>query len=331
MQVPASIGKWLPLVKRPIRTIRRLSKAGGVILTYHRVADIEDDPHQLVVSPANFSQHLAYLKQTCRPMRLMDMIECLKNGGLPRRSVAITFDDGYVDNLEIAHPILEAAQIPATVYVASGYIDKSVEFWWDRLEQLLLCGGTVPSRLELRLRDRTDDWLTETIAERQLAFKEIHARLRPLSDAEREPVFSCLCEWSGRTLQVRPLYRPMTSDELKRLTHSGLIDLGAHTVTHPMLSTLSAAKQSAELKQSRAVLESIIGRPVDTCAFPYGQPEHFDDVSVAVAEENGFQAACTGVLGSVEVGDHPFLLQRGVVMNWQYDEFVRNVERYFIL
>ena len=107
---------------RPLRVLRRRWVAGGAILTYHRVAEPGSSPFGLSVSPAHFEAHLAYLSTRCRVMPLLEMARRLACDDLPPRSVAVTFDDGYVDNLRNARPLLERYEVPGTVFVATGYI-----------------------------------------------------------------------------------------------------------------------------------------------------------------------------------------------------------------
>jgi len=111
--------------------IRNLLFPTAIILTYHRVADTSNDPHLLAVSPENFYEQIKYLKQNYRVIELDQLVSEVKNKKLKRKTLVITFDDGYADNLYNAMPILEKLEVPATVFVSSGHIDGS-SFHWDK-------------------------------------------------------------------------------------------------------------------------------------------------------------------------------------------------------
>jgi len=317
-------------VKKAFRQANRRLRPAAVILMYHRIADVPLDPRGTAVSPARFAQHLEYIQQTCRPMRLLDLVDALQRRSLPRRAVAITFDDGYADNLTQAYPLLAAARIPATVFAISDGISSPREFWWDRLERLLLLSPHLPGRLRIRARDREHEWPTASAEQRELAYHAIRPLLRGLVAAERDRVLADLADWAGPGQAERPDCRPLTDAELIQLTQDGLVDLGAHTATHPILSELSADAQRAEIVASRQRLEAIIQGPVLAFAYPYGQSQHFTDETVEIARAVGFRAACTTIQGSVEPGDDLFRLRRCEVWNWDLATFRRSLEWFFL-
>ena len=123
-------------VKKALYAVRRQFKPGGVVLLYHRIVSLSSDPLSLAVSPDHFAQQLEYIYRTCHPMRLLDLVDAVRQRSLPRRAVAITFDDGYSDNFEHAYPLLRSAGIPATIFVSSEQVDTAYEFWWDDLERI---------------------------------------------------------------------------------------------------------------------------------------------------------------------------------------------------
>ena len=118
------------------------------ILYYHRINDIQNDRHLLCVTPENFEQQLKFLKHNYNILRFEE-----DWSQTDRDSIVITFDDGYMDNLTHALPILEGENIPATVFVSTGNMEKNCELWWDELETVLFTGDIFPK--ELRLKDDT--------------------------------------------------------------------------------------------------------------------------------------------------------------------------------
>jgi peptidoglycan/xylan/chitin deacetylase (PgdA/CDA1 family) len=294
------------------------------------VADLTADPYGLAVSPGNFAGQLDYLRQTCRPMRLLELAQCVERGSLPDRAVAVTFDDGYVDNLTNAQSRLQFAGIPATVFVTTGWIDSPREFWWDELEQLLLLPVDLPDRLDLCVRGRDYHWSMTSPKKRRRAHLTVHGLLRPLDATEREHLLEHLRDWAGLKPTTRPDYRPMTGEELRKLAGDGMVELGAHTVTHPVLSALSPEEQSREIAESRRTLEVLGERSVLAHAHPYGRAADFSLDTIRLVKAHGFRVACTGITGSIEAGDDLFGLRRCVVRNWKPAAFERFLEGYFL-
>lgn len=130
---------------RPARRLKRRIVPAGVILMYHRVAELRHDPWGMAVSPSHFDQQLETLQR--RGVRLMTVAEltaALADGSLRPRSAAISFDDGYLDNLTAARPLLDKYAAPATVFVTASEIGSPDGFWWDQLADVLLARAVLP-------------------------------------------------------------------------------------------------------------------------------------------------------------------------------------------
>jgi peptidoglycan/xylan/chitin deacetylase (PgdA/CDA1 family) len=274
-----------------------------LILMYHRIADEPIDPWDLAVSPAHFEEQLRVLRRTRHPLPLTEFVRNLIAGTLPLDAVALTFDDGYVDNLVAAKPRLAAADVPATVFLATGYLNGGRKFWWDELAQLLLCGSG-PRNFEVIVRGQsipcdigdvplTRQDVTAPAApsrSRHTALMTIWQALRRLKESERELVMHNIrsiftaSDYHG---QPEPA---MTNDEVKKLVADGLVTIGAHTVTHPSLPTLETVACRREITESKLACEELIGRSVSTFAYPYGD---FDAKSREEVGRAGFAIACS--------------------------------------
>lgn len=316
-------------IKKTFYIIRRYFKPGAVILLYHRVIRIPTDPYNLVVSPEHFSQHMEYLRRTCCPMRLHDLVEAMCHHMLPDRAVAITFDDGYADNYWHARPVLESAKIPATIFVTSDHVDSNYEYWWDDLERIFSLPLLSPTLL-IRTQDRFHEWHINSPAQLEQTRKEIFTLMRLLDSQAREGVVDQLACWAGIERTGRADYRAVTATQLRDLACSEYVEIGAHTRTHPRLSILSPDAQRAEIVGGREVLESVIQRPVDMFAYPYGDVQDFNDETIRIVRTAGFRAATTIVSGSVESGDDLFRLRRCAVYDWGLDIFQKKLESFFV-
>jgi peptidoglycan/xylan/chitin deacetylase (PgdA/CDA1 family) len=284
----------LGLLGQVLRRVRNRFAPGALILLYHRVAELPTDPFSQCVSPRHFAEHLEVLKQQTRPVSLGQLVKALESGSVPARAVAVTLDDGYLDNLNTAKPLLENHCVPATVFVASGYVDSGREFWWDELDRLLLQPGTLPETLNLSVDQRTSHWELGKAAvytaedqrryqrwttadwqdptTRHCLLRLLHRLLRPLHDGERHRVVDELFAWAGIRPEARLTHRVVTANELVRLAEGGLVEVGAHTVTHPTLSTLPPDEQRDQVTQNKSRLEEVLGREVRSFAYPYGSP-----------------------------------------------------------
>jgi peptidoglycan/xylan/chitin deacetylase (PgdA/CDA1 family) len=263
-------------------------------------------------------------------MHLLDLVDAMKQGSLPQRAVAITLDDGYADNFKHAYPLLQSAGIPATIFVSSEQVDTSHEFWWDDLERVLLLPKRLPEHLHISVRGQEYDWHLESVEQRQRAYRAVHALLRPLDAQARRSVLDELTTWANVEPAGRSDYRAVTATELSDLAESGCIDIGSHTMTHPVLSALSAEAQYAEIAGGRQRLESLIGKRVLSFAYPYGTDQDFTDETAEIVQAVGFHAACTTTPGSVEPGDDPFRLHRCPIFDWDAETFEQKLESYLI-
>ncbi|MGA2326743.1 MAG: polysaccharide deacetylase family protein, partial [Bryobacteraceae bacterium] len=284
---------------------RQFDRSGpkALILLYHRVADIQPDPWSQCVTPRHFAEHLEVLSAHWQVLRLGELVRALEDESIPDRSVVITFDDGYADILHGVKPLLERWRTPATVFVASGPVGKPREFWWDQLERSLLRDGTPQADL----------------------YRSLYRLLRPLPDAERRQVLDQLREWEGIEPEVRASHRPLTVEELTELARGELVEIGAHTITHPALAELPESQQRAEIQGGKARLEEMLGRRVRHFACPYGS---FSEATPEIVRRAGFESACCRLAMVVDKYAFPFLLPRLGVQNWDGEEFARRLSEW---
>ncbi len=146
------------LLKKCLRIMTAPFRSEVAILMYHRICEVPSDPWELCVSPKHFAEQLEYLNHHYQVLCLHSLVKSLREGHLPKRAVVLTFDDGYADNLWNAKPLLERYEVPATVFVSTGYVDSDREFWWDELERLLVLTPVLPQRLHVTLNGSVFEW-----------------------------------------------------------------------------------------------------------------------------------------------------------------------------
>lgn len=308
------------------RWVRSRFSGGALILGYHRVAEPAWDPYGLCVAPRRFAQQLEILRDHANPIALPMLIQALGDGTLPPRAVAVTFDDGYADILTQAKPLLERYGIPATVFVTTGYLGR--EYWWDELEQLLRPPSPLPERFSLAIGAKHFEWpdRNKNGDARTALLLALCDWLRPLVDEERlqamEQIRACL---SPLPDSVSPDQRAMTPDELVELCAGGLVEIGSHSVTHPVLASMSPAKQRLELLDSKVRLEQIVGHPVTSFSYPNGSAS---EQTPALVREAGFSCACASHWDIARPGSDLFRLPRFWVPDAEGDQFFRWLKRW---
>jgi peptidoglycan/xylan/chitin deacetylase (PgdA/CDA1 family) len=311
----------------------------AMILVYHRVADATVDPWVLGVSPKNFAQQLEVLKTVANPVSLQELVRAKSDRELPERPVCVTFDDGYADNLLDGKPALERYQVPATVFVTPGYLNIPDNLWWDELAKLVLDPATRMEEVSFTLNGKHYAYAFPPTADdqtgidphakwrawdpcpgpRQSAYMAIYGMLVKLPDGEREQAMAQIRQ--GATYTDRRQHRCMTDDELRELASGEIVEIGAHTLTHPVLSSLPPDQQQYEIGGSKSRLEALIGRNITSFAYPYGKKMHYNSHTVKTVRANGFSCACSNFGGLVTRTSDHFALPRFQPMNWNGEQF----------
>ncbi len=344
-----------PWPARVRRTARRafggLRRSSGLILLYHRIADLPSDPQLLAVTPYRFAQHLEVLRGYGCPVSLGEMRAAVREGRLPHRAVAVTFDDGYADNVEQGKPLLARYDIPATVFVTTSYLGGEREFWWDDLERLLLLPGRLPESLRLRIGPAVHEWCLGEAADydedqfrrhsgwsvacacdpspRHGVYRLVYRLLRGVPNEVRAAALDELSSIAGVARAIRPTHRTLSPEGLLRLREGGLVDVGAHATTHSVLSALPAAAQRSEIVESKARVQEITGGEVASFAYPFGGRADYTRATVALVREAGFALACSNVDGLVRRRPDLLQLPRVLVRNWDAGTFAARLREWF--
>jgi peptidoglycan/xylan/chitin deacetylase (PgdA/CDA1 family) len=329
----------------------RLKSSGtpcGIILMYHRVTEICPDPWSIAVTPSHFAEQMAALREIAAPCGLRQLALAAQGEvEVSPSSVAITFDDGYADNLYQAKPWLERYEIPATVFVTADYVGGKRDFWWDAIDCVLV-SESLPPTLDLAIDGREYRWdieVPEAPAEslsarlrgwraspegegpsgrrpRAKLYRDLHRLLKPAPEEERLAVVDRLLSWAGMESSGRENYRQLTAEETRAMARDGLIEIGSHTLTHPDLRSLPPRSQQTEIERSKASLTEMLDLPVRNFAYPYGacSAETVDLVRAA-----GYESACVASFGTVTSRSDRFQLPRMMVEDWDGDEFRRRL------
>jgi peptidoglycan/xylan/chitin deacetylase (PgdA/CDA1 family) len=313
---------------------------------YHRVHDAVVDPWGLCVSPERFADQIAALRDQATVVPLSALSGPFID--LPERTVVITFDDGYVDNLSHALPVLEAGQTPATLFVATAHMDRANdEFWWDRLESAVLSVGSLPDRLELTLPDGQRTWELGAAAsytvdqraadrgrdpnqagrdERLGFFREVYYALWHWEPVVRDRLLNEVIAWSGAAVNADPQRRVLTTPQVRAVAASGVVEIGGHTVDHLPLPRHDVAEQRYQVAAGKLQLEGMLDREITSFAYPHGT---YDESTLEVVGQAGFQRAVT-VHGRATVeGEERLALPRFAVPDVGGEQLLQLLEEWW--
>jgi len=291
-------GRITPLVSH----LRSLFENDLQILAYHRVWDVSDDvgfSHDVELISASvedFGWQLQHVQQNFTPITFETLGRIIDGRErCPRRPILITFDDGYEDNFEIVFPILHASGIPAKMFLSTDYIGTDRTFWFDHLAHLLLTThrttvfvGTLGVTLELG-----------DVASRRKAIRTVLSQLKRIPNDRRLAVIDELDAALDGDSDHSATFdsRPMTWEQVRKMAAHG-IEIGSHTVTHPILANVDDATLTFELCESKRAIERQINRPVSAISYPVGGKSAADDRVFAAVRDAGYRFEATYLPGT---------------------------------
>jgi peptidoglycan/xylan/chitin deacetylase (PgdA/CDA1 family) len=287
------------------------------VLVYHRIDDparpgFFGDASNVSASPERFAEQMDYVARHFDPVALEDVeAAAAGQGRLPRRAVLVTFDDGYRDVLTQALPALRARSVPATLFVATGFMGDARCFAWDGVVEMVRAtrvqAAGLPWLGDRPLRTREDrasvclDWIGEAKRHPHAAMEVALDDLAAALGVERPVVPS-----PGSHL---------TWDEIRTLRRAG-VAIGAHTVTHPIMSRVPLSLARREIVDSRQRIETELGERIGSFAFPNGRSVDFSAEHEAILREEGFALGFgtrPGPTSRAEIRQRPFAVRRTCV------------------
>jgi peptidoglycan/xylan/chitin deacetylase (PgdA/CDA1 family) len=278
-----------------------------LVLGWHNAEPTPFFPSAPGACARGLTRQLRAVRRMGTVVPLEDALGALADGRpLPPRAVALTFDDGYRDNLETALPVLGRLGLPATFYLVPGLLDRSVRAWWEVLAWAF-------SRATVLIVEWRGRRLTAGPGEAsRQAMLEVSEEVKRLPRSEREAEIDALIDAlrpEGSEEEVAELF--LDWDGARRLAAGAAI--GSHTMAHAILSEEPAAEQAADLADSRRVLEEGLGVPASTLAYPNGTAADYDEATLDAAAAAGYTGAVTTIDGWNDAGTPRFELRRFVM------------------
>ena len=290
----------LALMKAVLRTA---PAERPLILMYHRVLEniardnryVQDG---IAVSGEAFDKQMRYLAANYRPVTLQALVASLQGGPpLPKKAVAVTFDDGWRDNYTSAYPILKKYEIPATIFLTTDFIDSSDPFWFVEASLLWEEGKFTTEQLSDILsplqKNENPPPSLKALDLNKIKFltEDCDAFLEVLKECDYETIGSILKRMAAAggidTKGYTKERRMLSWEEINDMAPE-LIDFGSHGLTHRIMTTASPETVREELSQSKTVIEEKTGRRVDFFAYPNG---NYDDTVKNLVRETGYRAA----------------------------------------
>ncbi|EME23113.1 polysaccharide deacetylase YxkH [Rhodococcus triatomae BKS 15-14] len=301
---------------------------------YHCIAEETVDPWAICVTPQSFDEHMAVLARAAVDLGTFTGDDAYTRGG---GRIAVTFDDGYLDNLTAALPTLERHGVPATIFVIGNGVGRTREFWWDALQRALLSGplpetlafpfGTGPHTYTLDERPGDDaaigGWRADfdaAVTSRQKLFRALWDAVVVLDPAEQDDAIDHLLDWAGQPTSTPATRVAVDEAQFAQLAAHPLITVGSHTLDHPSLTDLAPERQAAQIREGRRRMEELAGCPVTRFSYPYGR---FDDTARAAVRDIGIEIACTSVPVPAVTGDDRHALPRLQPTEMDGDRFTR--------
>lgn len=290
-----------------------------IVLLYHRVANLTDDPQGLAVTPDNFRKQMEFIKANFPVLRFED--DWTK---IERTSFVITFDDGYADNLYQALPILEEFDIPATFFIASGSIGSSDEFWWDKLENIIINSRLADWPKQFVLPD--GNVIGASMKPEELIIN-LQLGLKPFAAAKRNCFIDDLSLMLLKKYSPRQSFLPMNEAEIKTLSSNWLVTIGAHTLNHVQLSAMSHKDQEYEIIEGHRTLESIVGKKLEIFSYPFGNYNDFNQDTKEICQAAGFKKVAANFPGQAHSWTSSILIPRQIIRNMSGDRFKKQYFR----
>lgn len=270
-----------------------------VVLNYHRIGYPEQcpyDPALFSATPEAFAEQIAYFKRRFRVVSLAEAVDVVAHG-TKEPALLITFDDGYIDNHNLAFPILRAHSVPATFFVATSFMSTNRVPWWDNIAHMLRHSSTLHPQITYPKPLQVD------LSNFRLALKQILLAYKSPTMRNPERFLLQVSQATGVELlreAPEPLF--MSWEQVREMAQGGM-DIGSHTHRHEILSALPAEEQESDLIVSKAAILQHAATPVETLAFPVGKKESFSQETRQALERTGYVAAFS-FYGGVNLPGH---------------------------
>jgi len=285
------------------------------VLMYHGVIDRPlriPDPCMIDVNV--FRSQIRYLKKHFTVISLANAVELMSNNAIEEHTIVITFDDGYQNNLDLAYPILLEENVPATIFLSTSFTDTDTTIWT----------GVLQNAFELSQKSQLE-WQGQlfdlgTFDKKKSSLRAIVNVLKASPQTslleEVDKIVADLSQDNPVSLAADSPYRMLNSESIRKLVESDLVELGAHTHNHYVLSRIPSSMQETEIRKSLQIVESYTGTSCQLFAYPNGRRCDYNEESLYILRQNGVKASVTTESGTC-TADSPMLEMRRIAVDAQ--------------
>jgi peptidoglycan/xylan/chitin deacetylase (PgdA/CDA1 family) len=267
---------------------------GLAILQYHAVIrEPLQFPDWCFLDERAFRSQIAYVNRQFRVVTLREAVELLTLGAITEPTLAITFDDGYQNNYDIAFPILREYECPATIFLSTRYINGGETPWFCRLNIAL----ERARQQSVRWNGFTFD--LSTPIKKSRASTALHKLIKEHHPSEVDDLVTDICRRLAaedcQGAQPGSPYSMLSVESIHAMLNSGLVAFGAHTHNHILLGKLSPREQQVEILESLRLVEKFTGQPCRAFSYPNGS---YDQTTVELLKSAGVTWAVSSVQGA---------------------------------
>lgn len=317
----------LLLYSRSYYLTRTFYSGLGIILVFHKVCPNKNKKRisgnlRREATPEYLEKAIDFFKLNGYQAISLDTLHSnLQNGKIRNKFVSFTFDDGYIDNFTYAYPIFKKHNIPFAIYITTEFPDGKTILWPDLLEELLLNNN----RLEIKIRGKVLEFNCKTAEEKENTFIALRTIIMSAKNTEYIQYLKEIFEPYGIDIFKNSKGGVLSWEQIKLLSLDPLVTIGAHTITHPVLSKLTYNGAKYEILESKNKIESCIKQKVAHFAYPYGTRNEINCREIDIAKKSGFNTATTAIPGNIFPAHNRYLhyLPRIAISG---DREVKNIE-----
>lgn len=269
--------------------------SGLLVLNYHRIGNAGDSQFDRALWSAtqdDFERQVRLLKRSCEVIgldELPDVVRGLESSASGRsRFAMITFDDGYLDNFELAYPVLKSNGVPGTFFITTGFLDETPLAWWDEISWMVRSSQCESIDAAARLGKQ----IAIDSPGCDAAIRELLQHYYSLDSVRAAEFVDFLADATGAGRAPRALSEElwMSWNQVREMRREGM-SIGAHTVTHPVLARQSPEQQSFEICESKLRIEKELGEPITALSYPVGRRDAFSQATRTALTHHGIEWA----------------------------------------
>ena len=292
---------------------RQVANSQVAVLLYHSIHSDGDtwSAGADALSPQEFERQIAYF---CRNYEILSLDAIAQyvhqQKTLPKKAVAITFDDGYRDNYYNAYPILKKYGVPATIFLTVGHIERDNLFWWDKISYAIHHAQV--TQLDIK---ELGSYSLHSNADKAMATSSVVKRLKQIPEAEKNSIVESIMALCLTEIPDGLAKRLILSwDQVKEMSNTG-ISFGAHTINHPNLTRVPLEQARQEILESKKILEERLGQKIRSFSYPNGKTGDYNETVVKRVERAGFECAVTNIPQLVSLTVSPYQIGRIAELN----------------